>query len=127
MPAPASCTSLHCTGAPTSPVPLLRCLSRGLTPPPPPLPAAAAGGDEGPSSASEDDELDPETALGLLDLGIASPVTRETAGSQYHRELARQVSSTLGGSGPQYWKLARPTLLRSSTIFACPPTPHPTH
>lgn len=45
----------------------------------------------GTAAADGEEELDAQTALDLLDLGIVSPVTRETAGSLYHRELARQV------------------------------------
>jgi hypothetical protein len=29
----------------------------------------------------------------LVSMGIATPVTKETAGRKYHRELARQVTS----------------------------------
>jgi ESCRT-II complex subunit VPS36 len=43
------------------------------------------------AASDGEEELDAQTALDLLDLGIVSPVTRETAGSLYHRELARQV------------------------------------
>lgn len=39
-------------------------------------------------------ELDAETALDLFDLGLVTPVTKESAGRQYHRELARQVGVT---------------------------------
>lgn len=45
-----------------------------------------AGGEPG-------EELDAETALDLVNLGIVSPVTRDTAGSLYFQELARQVTA----------------------------------
>jgi hypothetical protein len=51
----------------------------------------AAGGEGG------EEELDAETALDLLNLGIVTPVTKESAGSLYHQELARQVGSWAGG------------------------------
>ena len=46
-----------------------------------------------PAGAASDgeEELDADTALDLVNLGIVSPVTRQTAGSLYHRELSRQV------------------------------------
>jgi hypothetical protein len=47
-----------------------------------PVGAAASDGEE---------ELDADTALDLVNLGIVSPVTRQTAGSLYHQELSRQV------------------------------------
>jgi hypothetical protein len=31
----------------------------------------------------------------LISLGIVSPVTKDTAGKSYHKELSRQVSPTL--------------------------------
>ena len=50
-------------------------------------PAAASG-----SEADNDvEELDAETALDLLSLGIVNPVTKESAGAQYQQLLARQV------------------------------------
>lgn len=49
------------------------------------LPGAGAASSDG------EEELDAQTAADLLDLGIVSPVTRESAGSLYHKELARQV------------------------------------
>lgn len=51
-----------------------------------PVPALLVGGEPG-------EELDAETALDLANLGIVSPVTRDTAGSLYFRELARQVGA----------------------------------
>lgn len=60
--------------------------------PPPlcsPLPAGGEGG--------EGEELDAETALDLLSLGIVNPVTRESAGRQYEQQLARQVGGHCGG------------------------------
>lgn len=52
------------------------------------------------SASDGEEELDAQTALDLLDLGIVSPVTRETAGSLYHKELARQVGwAACGASG----------------------------
>ncbi|KAL4422699.1 hypothetical protein ABPG75_008896 [Micractinium tetrahymenae] len=43
------------------------------------------------------EELDAETALDLANLGIVSPVTRDTAGSLYFQELARQLADFLAG------------------------------
>jgi ESCRT-II complex subunit VPS36 len=34
----------------------------------------------------------------MLDIGIASPVTKGTAGTQYHQQLARQLADFLGHS-----------------------------
>ena len=49
-----------------------------------------AGGSE--AGGEGEEGLDAETALELVNLGVVvSPVTRETAGSLYHQELARQV------------------------------------
>lgn len=66
------------------------CTCPAAGPTPCALPAGAAG---------EGEELDAETALDLLDLGIVSPVTRETAGSLYHQELSRQVGGQLQDRG----------------------------
>jgi ESCRT-II complex subunit VPS36 len=35
--------------------------------------------------------IDPEMQRELIDMGIASPVTKDTAGARYHQELSRQV------------------------------------
>ena len=51
--------------------------------------SSEAGGEGGEGG---EEGLDAETALELVNLGVVvSPVTRETAGSLYHQELARQV------------------------------------
>ena len=42
-------------------------------------------------AGSDAEELDAETALDLLSLGIVNPVTKESAGAQYQQQLARQV------------------------------------
>ncbi|KAL6041296.1 Vacuolar protein-sorting-associated protein 36 [Balamuthia mandrillaris] len=47
------------------------------------------------SSASEDDAAQQQFGEYLLSMGIASPVTRESAGSQYHRQLAKELSDFL--------------------------------
>ena len=62
--------------------------------------AAAADGGGGGGGGGGEEELDAQTALDLLDLGIVVPVTRETAGSLYHRELARQVGTPRRHSRP---------------------------
>ncbi len=49
--------------------------------------AAGSASDAG----SDAEELDAETALDLLSLGIVNPVTKESAGAQYQQQLARQV------------------------------------
>lgn len=54
-----------------------------------------AAGREGSTPSEGEEELDAETALGLVELGIVSPVTRDTAGSLYFQELARQLSDFL--------------------------------
>lgn len=56
--------------------------------------AAPAAGD---APGEEGEELDAETALDLLNLGIVSPVTKESAGGLYHQELSRQLADFLGG------------------------------
>ena len=45
------------------------------------------------TSGANDDELGSKQELQewILSVGIVSPVTRETAGALYHRELSRQV------------------------------------
>lgn len=68
----------------------------------------AAGGGAGDASSllysggagaegSGDEELDAETALDLVNLGIVSPVTRESAGALYYQELSRQLADFLQG------------------------------
>jgi len=51
----------------------------------------AAG--EGESAAGETEHMDEILAKELADLGIASPVTRETAGKLYFQELSRQLAA----------------------------------
>ena len=63
---------------------------------PPPRPASHTPPPAGAAPDGEE-ELDAQTALDLADLGIVSPVTRESAGSLYHRELSRQVGGCEGG------------------------------
>lgn len=45
------------------------------------------------SSAAEDEELGSKQEMQdwLLSVGIISPVTKESAGAQYHQQLSRQV------------------------------------
>jgi ESCRT-II complex subunit VPS36 len=54
------------------------------------------------SSSSNSAESTSEDEGGLnslmLDIGIASPVTKGTAGTQYHQQLARQLADFLGHS-----------------------------
>ncbi|KFM26044.1 Vacuolar protein sorting-associated protein 36 [Auxenochlorella protothecoides] len=50
-----------------------------------------------PGAGAPEAELDAETALDLFDLGLVTPVTKESAGRQYHRELARQLVEVLQG------------------------------
>jgi ESCRT-II complex subunit VPS36 len=59
--------------------------------------AASAGGDGSVSGSAGGGEaaLDAETALALAAMGIVSPVTRASAGAQYHQQLARQLSDFL--------------------------------
>ena len=45
----------------------------------------------------EEDQMDDDLATELVDLGIASPITRESCGRQYYLELARQVSAVMEG------------------------------
>ena len=62
----------------------------------------------GKSGADRDSEeaMDADMENELISLGIASPVTKTTAGALYHQQLSRQVSNattrniTLHGSAP---------------------------
>mmetsp|Transcript_37776 Transcript_37776/g.84245 ORF Transcript_37776/g.84245 Transcript_37776/m.84245 type:complete len:668 (-) Transcript_37776:143-2146(-) len=47
------------------------------------------------SGGNEDELMDAETQLELIAMGIASPVTKESAGARYHMELSRQLSDFL--------------------------------
>lgn len=42
-------------------------------------------------SSEAPDQMDADMEAELLSMGIASPVTKASAGAQYHRELSRQV------------------------------------
>lgn len=53
--------------------------------------AAAAGG----AAPGDDLLMDAETQLELISMGIASPVTKESAGARYHVELSRQLADFL--------------------------------
>jgi ESCRT-II complex subunit VPS36 len=53
--------------------------------------SAAAGG------SGEQLLLDADTQLQLIAMGIASPVTRASAGARYHQELSRQLADFLAG------------------------------
>ena len=44
------------------------------------------------SKGGEAETLDPEMQRQLIDMGIASPVTKDTAGAKYHQQLSRQVA-----------------------------------
>ncbi|GMH38180.1 hypothetical protein BSKO_06064 [Bryopsis sp. KO-2023] len=44
------------------------------------------------SSGMDSDALDEETMSEMIRMGIASPVTKETAGALYHQELSRQLA-----------------------------------
>lgn len=57
--------------------------------------AARAGPAAADSSAADDIQMDAGMQQDLVDLGIYSPVTKSTAGKQYHRELARQLAEFL--------------------------------
>lgn len=66
--------------------------------PPPPLPGEAAA----PAAGVAGDEMARDAAAleNLRSaLGIASPVTRESAGSEFHQQLARQLADFLGTRG----------------------------
>ena len=54
----------------------------------------SGGGDREYSEEAMDAEMENE----LIALGIASPVTRSTAGALYHQQLSRQVRSQLQAS-----------------------------
>lgn len=45
------------------------------------------------SKGGDSESLDPEMQRQLIDMGIASPVTKDTAGAQYHQQLSRQVTA----------------------------------
>ena len=89
-------------------------------PPPPPPASAAAERADLPPVVSADQMARDAAALEKLRsaLGIASPVTRESAGTQFHQQLARQARpahTTL--SSP----LTRAFVCRSSPISSAPP------
>lgn len=42
--------------------------------------------------SSQSETLDPEMQQQLIEIGIASPVTKELAGAAYHNQLSRQVT-----------------------------------
>jgi ESCRT-II complex subunit VPS36 len=54
---------------------------------------------EGADAGSGDGEEDAELQGLLIDMGISNPVTRVSAGSLYHQELARQLAQFLTGGG----------------------------
>ncbi len=56
---------------------------------------AGAGGAGGVAAGGDDAALDAALAEELADLGLLAPVTRETAGRRFHRELARQLADAL--------------------------------
>lgn len=39
----------------------------------------------------QSETMDPEMQQQLIEIGIASPVTKEMAGAEYHKQLSRQV------------------------------------
>ena len=55
----------------------------------------AAAGQAGVESGAED-WMDADMEAELISMGIASPVTKASAGALYHRELSRQVRACLG-------------------------------
>ena len=50
------------------------------------------------NSEENDEEIDDDLAIELADLGISSPVTRESAGRLYFRELSQQLGEFLHSS-----------------------------
>lgn len=52
-----------------------------------------------PGGGGGDEALDSDTALDLFQMGIVDPVTKESAGRGYHRQLARQVRGPCVGFG----------------------------
>ena len=58
---------------------------------------AGKGGPE----AQEGETLDADMQRQLLEIGIASPVTREVAGALYHQQLSRQVWPHCLKAGPK--------------------------
>lgn len=44
------------------------------------------------AKGEQTEALDPEMQQQLIEIGIASPVTKELAGAAYHKQLSRQVS-----------------------------------
>ena len=59
------------------------------------------GGGGGGGGTTEDSVMDEALAAELADLGIASPVTRESCGRLYYSELARQVAAVMETSVTQ--------------------------
>ena len=49
------------------------------------------GSAESQDGGSNDEKLDAEVQAELVNLGLASPVTKEASGALYHQQLARQV------------------------------------
>ena len=45
----------------------------------------------GKGEAAEEEALDSDMQQQLIEIGIASPVTKEAAGALYHQQLSRQV------------------------------------
>lgn len=52
---------------------------------------SSAGGSGVDRAASGDEAMDADMENELISLGIASPVTKTTAGALYHQQLSRQV------------------------------------
>ena len=64
---------------------------------------------KGGAEAQEGETLDADMQRQLLEIGIASPVTREVAGALYHQQLSRQVRL----------QCLRAGLIASSTVVLC--------
>lgn len=74
---------------------------------------AAAGQDGG--EAGAEDWMDADMEAELISMGIASPVTKASAGALYHRELSRQVRGLRHAKAQ-----AHSILLLTADVIGCP-------
>ncbi|KAK9816797.1 hypothetical protein WJX72_005199 [[Myrmecia] bisecta] len=57
--------------------------------------ALASAGSEGTPGPGQEEWMDREMEADLISMGLAAPVTKESAGAAYHQQLARQVADFL--------------------------------
>jgi hypothetical protein len=78
--------------------------------------AASGGGGGGGGGGSSGD-----ISNALLNIGFISPVTKGTAGTQYHEQLARQLADFLGGGRRCVLILHVHVLCHNYTVSTCEP------